>query len=482
MPHFEKMLYDNAQLGPRLPPRLPGHRRRLLPPRRRGDAGLRPARDDRTGGRLLLHPGRRQRGRGGEVLRLDRRKRSTRCSAPRTPASSGPTSTSPRGGNFEGHNILHRRRDPGRGGRARSDVPTRRPAGGARAGRASALRGPRAAGPAGAGREGADGLERADAAAPSPRPGPCSERHDYLRRAAQRRSSCWPLRQTLAAQAETVAPAALLEGRAGEAQRLPGGLRLLRRRPAGPLRGDVRSALVRRRREAWRRPSLDQFADEEAGGFFDTSADHESLAHPPEGPVRQRHPGRQLGCGGGPPAARLRIPARGPIESGRSDTSPPWRASVAQHPGAFGRLLSALDFAIGPVQEVALVGDPAGPDTRDLLAALYARYDPNRVLALRPPGAEGDTVTRSIPLLEGRTAIEGRATAYVCQHFACRLPVTTAEALLSQLDNRRVASGGEAASWACPVGQRSSRGSRHNGGPACGSAARRGARSGRGTR
>ncbi|HEX2516560.1 MAG TPA: thioredoxin domain-containing protein, partial [Chloroflexota bacterium] len=111
-------------------------------------------------------------------------------------------------------------------------------------------------------------------------------------------------------------------------------------------------------------------------------------------------------------------------------------ASVAQHPAAFGRLLSALDFAIGPVQEVALVGDPAGPDTRDLLAALYARYDPNRVLALRPPGVEGESLAAVIPLLEGRTASEGRATAYVCQHFACRLPVTTPEDLLRQLDTQ----------------------------------------------
>ena len=58
------------------------------------------------------------------------------------------------------------------------------------------------------------------------------------------------------------------------------------------------------------------------------------------------------------------------------------------------------------------------------------------MLALRPPGEEGDSVAAVIPLLEERVAIEGRATAYVCEHFACRLPVTTPEALLSQLDNR----------------------------------------------
>ena len=52
---------------------------------------------------------------------------------------------------------------------------------------------------------------------------------------------------------------------------------------------------------------------------------------------------------------------------------------------------AAAYFAIGPVQEVALVGDPAGSDTRALLEPLYARYDPNRVLALRPPSPDQST-------------------------------------------------------------------------------------------
>ena len=179
---------------------------------------------------------------------------------------------------------------------------------------------------------------------------------------------------------------------------------------------------------------VEQFADEEGGGFFDTSADHETLLTRPKDLYDNATPaGNSVAV-----EVLLRLAAytgEGAYRERAERYLSALVAPVAQHPGAFGRLLSALDFAIGPVQEVALVGDPAGPDTRDLLAALYARYDPNRVLALRPPGTEGDTVTGLIPLLEGRTAIEGRATAYVCQHFACRLPVTTPEALLSQLDN-----------------------------------------------
>ena len=79
VPHFEKMLYDNALLAARLPARLAGARARSLPARLRGDAGLDAARDARPRGRLLLGPRRRLRGRGGPLLRLDPGRRSATC-------------------------------------------------------------------------------------------------------------------------------------------------------------------------------------------------------------------------------------------------------------------------------------------------------------------------------------------------------------------------------------------------------------------
>ena len=74
VPHFEKMLYDNALLARVYLQAFQVTGKPALPPGRRGDARLRPARDDRPGRRLLLDAGRRQRGRGGQVLRLDRRR------------------------------------------------------------------------------------------------------------------------------------------------------------------------------------------------------------------------------------------------------------------------------------------------------------------------------------------------------------------------------------------------------------------------
>ncbi|MCH8888724.1 MAG: thioredoxin domain-containing protein, partial [SAR324 cluster bacterium] len=95
-------------------------------------------------------------------------------------------------------------------------------------------------------------------------------------------------------------------------------------------------------------------------------------------------------------------------------------------------MLNALAFHLGPVREIAIVGDPAAADTRALLEVVRRRHLPNTVLALAPPDAV-DGLGAQIPLLAGRAATNGRATAYVCQNMACNLPVNTPEALAEQL-------------------------------------------------
>ncbi|HVG97827.1 MAG TPA: thioredoxin domain-containing protein [Chloroflexota bacterium] len=175
-----------------------------------------------------------------------------------------------------------------------------------------------------------------------------------------------------------------------------------------------------------------QFADDENGGFFDTSADHEALLTRPKDLYDNATPA------GSSVAAEvlLRLDALGGAGAGRERAERFLAAltgAMAQHPGAFGRLLCALDFAVGPVKEVAIVGDPEAAPTRALRAVLFEPYRPNLVAALAPaPGAAGETP--AVALLEGRVAVDGRPTAYVCEHFACRLPVTDAAALRAQLD------------------------------------------------
>jgi uncharacterized protein YyaL (SSP411 family) len=95
---------------------------------------------------------------------------------------------------------------------------------------------------------------------------------------------------------------------------------------------------------------------------------------------------------------------------------------VTRWPTAFGHLLQAIAFDRATVREVALVGD----DVSALAAVVRATHRPHVVLA----GGEGDAV----PLLEGRTPVDGKPTAYVCERFSCQAPVTDPEALAALLD------------------------------------------------
>ena len=105
---------------------------------------------------------------------------------------------------------------------------------------------------------------------------------------------------------------------------------------------------------------------------------------------------------------------------------------MSRYPTAVGHWLAALDFAIGSTKEIALIGDRAAEDMGALLDALYTRFTPNKIVVAATPDEAfewGD-----LPVLEGRSMINDQATAYVCENYICMLPVTTVEAFLEQLD------------------------------------------------
>ena len=104
---------------------------------------------------------------------------------------------------------------------------------------------------------------------------------------------------------------------------------------------------------------------------------------------------------------------------------------VARSPGTSERFLAAVEFArLGPV-EVVIVGSPTDPETQALLRIVNHAYLPNRVLMLLDPAHPG--ALPASPLLAGRSAVGGKPTAYVCHDYACELPVTTPAALREQL-------------------------------------------------
>ncbi len=106
---------------------------------------------------------------------------------------------------------------------------------------------------------------------------------------------------------------------------------------------------------------------------------------------------------------------------------------MARFPSAFGRLLSALDRTMTLPTEIAIIGDREDPRTEALVQASWKSYLPNRTLAGASPD---EKLSHSIPLLYKRDAKSGHPTAYVCERYACKAPVIDAEALEDQLSQR----------------------------------------------
>ena len=173
-----------------------------------------------------------------------------------------------------------------------------------------------------------------------------------------------------------------------------------------------------------------EFGDPEGPGFYDTSSSHETPVARP----RDLHDGATPAGNSVAVDVLLRLGAMTGNDdySGRaSELLRTMASTMREHPLATGRYLSAADFYLGPVKEVALAGDRESPELQALVDALYDGFQPN-VIAGYVDQDRGDLAER-LPFLQDRPPREGRATAYVCEHFACLPPVHDPEALLRQL-------------------------------------------------
>jgi uncharacterized protein len=164
--------------------------------------------------------------------------------------------------------------------------------------------------------------------------------------------------------------------------------------------------------------TIERFGDPERGGFYSTSGDHEELI------ARRKEVGDHPIPSGNSSAAMgmLRLAAltgERRYEEAGTGVFALFAKPAVQHPDAFAHMLRALDFHLSPTREVALVGD----DLDELAAAVRERPLFHLVLAGGPEG------TDQPPLLADRTTVDGRPAAYVCENFACRLPVATPEDL-----------------------------------------------------
>jgi uncharacterized protein YyaL (SSP411 family) len=177
---------------------------------------------------------------------------------------------------------------------------------------------------------------------------------------------------------------------------------------------------------------LERFADP-AGGFFDTADDHERLITRPKDVQDNATPS------GGAMATHVLLRLAALTGEGRYRTAAERAIAVvaplaARYPTAFAKWLVAIDLALSDIAEIAIVGALDEPGTRELLAVASGGFHPGRVVALA-----ADPASSGVPLLEGRTRLRDRPTAYVCRNFACQVPVTDPDALAEQLRERAAA-------------------------------------------
>ncbi|HET8781837.1 MAG TPA: thioredoxin domain-containing protein, partial [Pyrinomonadaceae bacterium] len=169
---------------------------------------------------------------------------------------------------------------------------------------------------------------------------------------------------------------------------------------------------------------IEEFWDEENGGFFFTGKSHESLI------VRSKDYFDNATPSGNSVAAGvlLRLAVLTGKDNYRNVAIAVFREAAdtaRRFPSGFGYLLSDIDFLLSTPKEVAIIGRDAA-DIEPLLSEVWRRYLPNKVVA---PAFVEEAATSQLPLLQDRPMLEDRATAYVCEHYTCKQPVTDLQSL-----------------------------------------------------
>ncbi|HZS46260.1 MAG TPA: thioredoxin domain-containing protein [Blastocatellia bacterium] len=173
-----------------------------------------------------------------------------------------------------------------------------------------------------------------------------------------------------------------------------------------------------------------QFEDESKGGFFFTGKDHETLITRNKDYMDNAIPsGNSVAAN-----ALLRLSLLTANESYKEKIVLLFRIMrepMNRYPSAFGYLLCALDFYLSSPREIALIGERGDPTLKAMIEAVFSEYNPNVVVA--SASSDDSRSSDAIALLKDRPQIDGKVTAYVCQEYTCLAPVTSVDQLIGQL-------------------------------------------------
>ena len=177
--------------------------------------------------------------------------------------------------------------------------------------------------------------------------------------------------------------------------------------------------------------TIKYFLDENDGGFYFTATDNEELL------VRQKESyDGALPSGNSVTMLNLlklgRLTNNADYEKIAASIGRAFSAQITQSPSGFTSMMSAAGFGLGPSFELIIVGDHDAPDTQKMIQALRQQFIPNMVVILRPTVTDTDA-TGLLGFTSQYSSIDGKATAYVCQDYVCKRPTTDIDAMLRLL-------------------------------------------------
>jgi len=167
---------------------------------------------------------------------------------------------------------------------------------------------------------------------------------------------------------------------------------------------------------------IELFADAEQGGFFLAGRDGERL-------IARTRPGSDGAIPSGNSAAALALLKLGRLTMNEQfiqqgvKTLNVFSRQLEESPAYSSLMLEALSFHLGPVQEIVIAGDADAADTRRMLELIRGKFMPNTVVLLHDEGKEDPILHEIIPFVKNLTAVGGKTTAYVCENYACKKPV-----------------------------------------------------------
>ena len=180
---------------------------------------------------------------------------------------------------------------------------------------------------------------------------------------------------------------------------------------------------------------VELFADGEAGGFFLAGKDSEKL-------IARTKPNSDGAIPSGNSIAALALLKLGRLTMSRNleeqgvKVLDVFSAQLEQSPAYSSAMLEALSFSLGPGSEIIIAGNAEAADTRKMLKLVRSKFLPNVVVLLHDRDKADSLLYDIVPFIKNQTAIEGKATAYVCQNYACNKPVSSIGELEEMLETR----------------------------------------------